>query len=454
MMLRKFFAITVGIFLLLITSTSWAGEQKPVWIRYWEEWVKKTGNKEWAKWLEKISRPEAIELGKAWAEYLGYDAVSMILNSKKAPDIQPGLVITSENYKNYPGLKELLPEPVYKRLDKNSYGAWPEIRVVPTTHYYHTRGRLEATKKNEGKARIDSKGMLVGWVAGIPFPWPKNGTELIWDFDRTSVGADNLFFNPIDFLLFDKHNKLERTVKANLWWQHTVGRCDMKPMPYIPGLEDVYERGSIVFLHPFDIRGFAAVRIRYIDPEKPDYFITWVPSLRRTRLFSGTDSQDPMFGTDVPWDDWRAIWQKLSSKIYPNEYKLIKETEILAPVQYYPVKVIGNKVYLYWERYPCWLVEMKSKDPSYQYSKRLIWIEKETFDVRHVQYFDRRGNLWRSWLPIKQFDPLTGAWSWYGGDVMDHINKHRTVVRMNSVPNDPTLKDDNFNLRALVRMAR
>jgi len=450
-----FLLIFLFIFLLTHSFAQEAAGEKPIWIKYWEEWVQKTGNKEWQKWLDDISSPEAIKLGKEWADYLGYDAVSIILKSKKAPDIKPGLVITSKNYKDYPGLKELLPEPLYNRLKEGSYAQFPEMRIVPTTHYYYSKGKLEITKKYEGKYKLDANGMLKDWKGGIPFPHPKNGLELAWDFDRTSIGADDLYFEPIDFLLFDKNGKLERTLKMNIYWQNSIGRDTREPIPSIPGLEDHYERGSIVFFYPFDIKGFAAVRHRYKDPEKPDYFITWVPSLRRTRLFSGTDSQDPMFGSDIPWDDWKAWWQKISHKIYPNEFKLLGETEILCAVQRnYPVKIVGNKLYVEWERYPVYLLEVKSKDPSYMYSKKLMWIEKETFRVRYMQNYDRRGNLWRDWLSFKHFDPKTGGWTWNGVDVVDLINKHRTLVRMQSIPNDPRVNNDLFNLRILSRMAR
>jgi len=430
----------------------------PSWIKYWEEWVQKTGNKEWARWLKKLKDPVALQLGKDWAEYLGYDAPSMVANSKIAPKVKPGVVINYQNYKDYPGLKDLLPSPLYNRLiNKDAYGHIPEIRVVPTTHVYSSRGRLEATKKIEGQAKPDPQWFAKHWKGGIPFPRPKTGDELLWDYDRQTVGADNVVFNPFFFYLFDKNEKLERTYSADLWWENCVGRYDIDPRPVHPKYPDVFERGSIVFLNPFDIKGFAAVRYRYADPEKPDYFISWVPSLRRTRLFSGTDTQDPMFGTDVNWDDWKGFWQKISNTIYPLECKLVDENaEILAPAwrDYQTCNLKGNRVTTIWERRPCWVFDIISKDKSYVYSRRRVWLDKELFYYKRIEYYDTRGRFWRDWIVYHSWWPKTGEFQHWAGEITDYINNHRTIVKMNVWVNDITVNEDNFNLRALVRRAR
>jgi len=427
-------------------------QEKPLWIKVWEDAVARTKNSEWEKWLKEISTPEAIELGKAWAEYLGYDAVSLLMKANPAPDIKPGLVIDGENYKDFPGLKKLLPGPLYERIKKGTYAQLAEIRIVPTTHMYDSWGMLKYTKEGEGKCRLDSRNMLQGWKAGNPFPRPKNGAELIWAFDRKGF-ADNLSFNPITFLLFDKNEKQERSLIGYLYWWKSMGRVNREPMPV--DREGVYEYGSIVFTYPFDVKGFAAVRTRYEDPDKPDYFIAWLPSLRRTRLFSGTDTQDPMFGSDVAWDDWKVMWQKISADIYPNEYDIVGETFILAPVwRNYPFKVLKGKFYLDWEIRPVWILDVISKDKSYQYSKRRMWIDKEIYLPRYAELYDQRGNNWRDWLTLWGWDPKTGYLSAWGAEVIDVINKHRTLCVMNPIFEDPSLNQDHFNLRALVKMAR
>jgi len=450
--------ISISLFFILtlfIPSKVFSQEidEKPAWIKVWEDFVKENPKPEWVEWYKKISSPEALKLGKEWAELLGYDVISLTSNSTIAPDIKPGLVINSKNYRNYPGLKELLPKPVYERLAEGAYAQIPEIRIVPPTHYYYSKGMLEVTKKNLGMASLDDRGMLKNWHGGLPFIPPKNGKELMWNFDRASIGADNLNFSPIIWILFDKKDKLERTVKANIYWRMMQGRTDIPPLGNIS--ETIFEMGSAVFLYPFDVRGFSMVRTRFADPDKPDYFIAWVPSIRRTRLFSGSDTQDPMFGTDITWDDWKNSWQKISPDIYPNEYKIVGETEILAPVyRDYMFRREGGKVYIDWERRPVWILDQISKDKSYIYSIRRLYIDKETFRARHSQLFDPRGRLWRVWLEMKYFDPKTGYWSWWGGDIWDVINKHRTLPIMQPILNDPKLTDDNFNLRALMKMAR
>ena len=55
------------------------------------------------------------ELAKDWEKMLGYKAPDLV--GKIAPDIKVGMVIDSTNYKQYPGLQELLPKCLYDRFD-------------------------------------------------------------------------------------------------------------------------------------------------------------------------------------------------------------------------------------------------------------------------------------------------------------------------------------------------
>ena len=64
--------------------------------------------------------PVGIELYNSWTEVLGYSAIDLVKEMDPAPEIKAGLVITPENAKNYPGLKKILPDTMYKRLDRKS----------------------------------------------------------------------------------------------------------------------------------------------------------------------------------------------------------------------------------------------------------------------------------------------------------------------------------------------
>ncbi len=462
--LKKIASLAMGI---LILSTQVFAQQykdwrvcpKFNWEKNWEEWAKITANPEWAFHAKRQQLPEALALGKAWADYLGYDAVSMINKSKLAPDIVPGLVINERNYHRYPGLRKLLPPNFYNLLKKGSYAQLGEVNVCPTQHSYHSWGLLKMTKKNKGLAKVTPEGELLNWKGGVPFPFPKTACEMVHNLDRTGIASDQFSFNPAWFNIFDRKGKQERLQKAYLFWRFWKGRRDLLPIPEDPQEKEVAEKGSVVFIYPFDIKGYAGVRTRFVDPKRDDGFEIYLPFLRRIRKLSGTDTQDPLIGTDIAWEDWKGWWQKLTPYIWPAEYKLIeKDREVLVPVKHSPVYELKgpqrNQIFSSWERRPVWVVEWISKSPTYFYSKRRCWLDKELFILDFIEMYDLRKNLWRKWVFYYGTSPENGYLAVDSAvDVIDHANSHRTAMRTECIPNDPKVTSDYFSLGWLRKMA-
>ncbi len=451
----------------------------PFWVRNWNYWAKKTGNREWIAWGRRLANPKAIELGKAWIKLNGIDCSKIVALSKVAPDIKPGVVITQKNWQNYPGLKELWPKSLWIRLTNNAYVPYKVIKIAPTQHIYKSRGMLYYTKKFLNKPHIDKEGMMDlakdNYVAGVPFPFvpactnwddPKYslgdryGNKLAWylvhDMDRLVVGQDNLSFNPIIPTQLDKHAKLERTYKWGLYWRIYWGRTDIPPTPWVPGKEDIESKGSIAAIYPFDIRGFAATRWRYTDKNREAYFVCYLPALRRIRRLSGSDTQDPILGTELTWEDWKVWWQKISQKIWPSKAVMLRAEEILTPLMWDRRFEWDEKNFIvaYYERRPSWVIDYIAVPPStYFYKVRRAWIDFEVKRVNYDECYDRRGRLWRTWLDFKRWYPETGYFTWWGCDIPDHVNRHYTVLQMQAVVNDPKVTDSYFDLRFLSRMA-
>ena len=434
-------------------ADTWPECKKYGWEKNYEAWAKRTGIEEWADMARKMKTSEALKLGKAWAEYLGYDAVGITNESKIAPDIVPGLVITDENYQNYPGLKELLPEIYYKAFKKDSYLRVKEMRICPTQHLYLSKGRLEWTKKKEGTCKTNESGDLENYVAGVPFPRPKTGAEMIHNLDRMGINTDQCSYNPMSFTMYDRKRKLERIQKSNLFWRNYIGRCDMAPIPQEG--EDIMERGSLVISYPHDVKGYCGIRTRFIDANREDSFRMYLPFLRRVRTLSGADTQDPIIGTDILWEDWKAWWQKLSTKIWPIEYKMIEEhREMLNPF-YSPhrPKVVDDIVYNDWQRRPCWVAEVVTKTTSYIYSRRRAYIDKEYFNASYYENWDIRGNFFKTYMIHYYFDPEMGMGSWWLAEAIDYVNKHKTFPMMELYHNDPNLTDKNYTFKWLLKQA-
>jgi len=287
----------------------------------WKAYAAQSGNPDHARWVEEISKPEALRLAKEWTELRGYDAYDLIGKTDLPAELKPGLKITRDNADQYPWLKDYMPAEHLAALTSD-WGNIGEITIVPTNTYYMHEGYLKGTKELRDKGveiEISEKGELLypdgsyalmsgAAATAIPFLNPKNGLELNWDYVAHSTNTDTLEFEPIHMRACTPSGKVDVDYKADLWWWHYHNRQNVGPMGDIEGKEDFIEGGSVFFMEPSDIRGLAGVRQRYPQAGKPDDFKVFIPSLRRTRTLTGSDAQDPIAsGLELTWDDWRVL---------------------------------------------------------------------------------------------------------------------------------------------------
>src|SRR5262250_1761891 len=116
-----------------------------------------------------------------------------------ASDDQPWILDAN----NWQEGKDVLPEPVVKRLQKGEY--W--FKVVPVDpkkfHDNYAKKFWDATAANEGKYDVEPKqcglvdkstGKIPDFVVGMPFPKidpsdPKAGCKIAWNFTLTNGTA-------------------------------------------------------------------------------------------------------------------------------------------------------------------------------------------------------------------------------------------------------------------------
>lgn len=453
------------LFLLIVILSTMAqvaqGEELPYWAKQWKDWAADQSDPVFKEWAGKICTPEAIKLGKDWEEFLGYNAVDIVAKDTRAPSIKPGLVITPQNVAQYEKeLRELLPFGFDYHVDRlmgkgafKDYNVTPlEMVIVPTHHCWNDRGYMEASKKYSNLCKLDDKGNLQGWVAGIPFPHPKTALEIVHNYDRLTIMGDNLNSMPLSFGYHGRDGKQERIEKIELHWQNYVGRIKVPPFPVIPGFEGILEKGSIVALYPYDLRGFAAVRTRFKDDNQEDSFITYVPSMRRIRRLAGSNTQDPLVGSDLTWEDWKAFWSKMA--IHPAKYELLGEQVVLC-VSYNPKQPVfewkyGGYCQRYnWERRPVWVVKISYLDPKYIYGTRIWYVDKENFILRDAIYYDQKGRLWKMFPIWWRYNPDNGESDYWGGYMIDVINKHISMLTHTVTLNMVDISENLFNLRYL-----
>jgi len=410
------------------------------------------------------------QLAEDFAKMLGFKVKDKV--GKVAPEIKPGVVIDGANYKNYPGLVELLPKSLYDRLDPKAYAPLAPIKVKETDQYHASRGWMEKTILSGKTIKFAADGLtLEGYVGGYPFLHPKNGLELIQWADHPYIG-DTFCMRPMRLRLYGRENKPEREIRQHLNWIHYMHRTDWGPEALPNNPEGIRFVTSGTFIYPKDIAGSSYVRKRFVLADKVDEFLLFLASMRRIRRMSGRDTQDPLFGSDLVWDDYNTFQQKLSNTDFPNDYKLLPAREMLLPtlVDYrwpndraaagytdYNVDESGDQTYLNygsWQRRWVYPLEIVSKDASHCYSKR-IWIADPELCVgMHMEAYDQAGRLWRTFT--RDYNVGQGGEGLVEDliDVPDYINHHRSIIDMKGEMNPKWLGPEYADVRFLSKKGK
>jgi len=452
--MKKVFIIMLAVFLIPFIS-AWAGEL-PTWVTEWQSFAQQVNDTTLIELGERLSDPNGVKLGKAWAEYMGFHAPGYIKKNDPAPEIKPGLVITSENYEQYPGLKKLLSPELYDSIKPDALGGVGKMTIVPTIHLYPSKGRQEFVKKYEGQSKIVGGFNMENWKGSYPFPKidPKDpliAAKLMHNLDVGAIGRDDWEDNPINFMLFGRDNKLERTHVSRLLWKNYKGRCDNEPVGNYP--VDYREVGVMVGKSPYDIAGFTGVKTRYVKPTMGDSLVTYIPSMRRIRRLSGTNTQDPLMGSDYTWDDWRGFWIKLHDEAYDLKAEYIGEEIQLVPAFTTTAKWVGSQPHMYWSKRPGYVVDF-SVGGKYSYARQRLWIDKELFCLNAKNVYDRKERLWKKYYSLYNWMPESGLYSHNSNSIVDVINKHWTALSFGPVPHKEPLPDKYFSMESLLRMQK
>jgi hypothetical protein len=321
-------------------------------------------------------------------------------------DVVPGDVITKQNAEKIDGLvAEGVKWAVINGMD---------LQIIPYQRIAMPSAYLAATEKYGGQTSLGEKNELVNWVAGKPFPTvdtndPQAAPKIMYNFQNTHYFSDDLGLHLVDAdtgsLYIDaqghRHYSVERHFVAD--WLRVLqfqGRLHHAPIPkFEPNNDETFRKSGLYpLIEPFDLKGVGGVSFRYVDLVRQDDTWLYLPFLRRVRRLSSAQRSDALFGQDIdvdsyggyagqiPWFDWKLIGEK------PMLASL--HGERLPPE---PCEKDGGMTFCeVWEKRPAvYVIEGKPKVSNYAYSKRVIYVDKETNFIIYSDLFDQNGELWK-----------------------------------------------------------
>lgn len=325
-------------------------------------------------------------------------------------DEKPQFTISAANMAQYEarlteGEKALLKKyPTYKM---NVYPAHRD--------FANPQWACEATKKNAATSEVihDGKG-VTGLGGGLVFPFPKSGLEAIWNaINPPRVWTEEAIVDVAGVY-----------ANGSIAW----GRNKFKVLALIYDPKKRIALDSPInsyfytsYLLPQRDKGFTAVGYQPNDFSK-DATQSWqyLPGIRRVR-------QAPEVGFDypVPPNGLRTVDDDYGFNGSPERYtwKLIGKKEMLVPyhnfkvndpaVKYKDLIKPGGTInadYLRYEPHRVWVLEGTLKQGvRHIYTKRLLYLDEDTWLTMMADNYDARGKLWRVALVTFHYSQESGT---------------------------------------------
>jgi Protein of unknown function (DUF1329) len=331
-------------------------------------------------------------------------AVGMAPGRSVLADVSPGDKINASNADK---VKDLL-SPGLLWCVKRGF----PITVSETKPIEWPRAYKEATEKYAPQVKLSADGLsLQNYVAGQPFPNitpkdPQFAIKVMWNYDYGFVnGLDDTDLRNFDAdtgsipqdgpMTVERHFLLDHF--RRLFWN---ARLYVDPKPEKPNPNGYRaQQGLYPILEPFDLKGVGALGNRYIDSAKQDDSWLYLPSLRRVRRLSTAQRSDALFGQDTDVDSYYGY----AGQVSWMEWKYLGDKEVLATVhaEHFPVKWDEKVDWAWndnWEKRKVYVIEGTSKLPQYAYSKRVLFVDKETWGITYSDIYDRSGELWKVWI--------------------------------------------------------
>ena len=157
---------------------------------------------------------------------------------------------------------------------------------------------------------------------------------------------------------------------------------------------------------------------------RPDDRWLFVPAISLVRRVAANDSRSSFVGSDFTYEDVSG------RDVDADTHTLVREESL--------------------DGTACYVVESVPHDDDLEYQRKVSWIDKASFLSLKEEYYDRRGELYRTYSADAIAD--VGGYPTVTHRTMTDLTKeHRTEVVFESTEYDVGLDDDLFTERSLRR---
>lgn len=188
--------------------------------------------------------------------------------------------------------------------------------------------------------------------------------------------------------------------------------------------EKTGDKSLIVFNSPADINGTALLsHAKILEPDNQWLFL---PALKRTKRISSVNKSGPFVGSEFAFEDFTAL------ELKKYEYKYLRSEEFSG--------------------LPCDVVERYPRYEHSGYTRQVSWIDRKVYQVRKVEFYDRKGELLKTLL-LEDYKPYaSGYWRAHKLSMANHQTGKSTDLLYGEYSFKNGLSENDFSKSMLRRI--
>jgi len=176
------------------------------------------------------------------------------------------------------------------------------------------------------------------------------------------------------------------------------------------------------FTAPAEVKGVALLVVNHRDRASDQWM--WTPAIARDRRIALQDRSQRFFGTDFSFEDL----EERDTGQY--DYSMIADETV--------------------EGASCWKIEARPrKGKSSQYTSSFVWVRKDNYAFQLVENYTK-GVLARR-LRYSRIENVQGIWAGRVLEMSDVRRNSRTILTLEKLQYNVSMKDEDFTLQALRR---
>ena len=204
--------------------------------------------------------------------------------------------------------------------------------------------------------------------------------------------------------------------------------------------DDIAYKDVTMFIGPTSVKGLGILSWTYMEYNRdPDQWL-WIPSLKKVRKISASQADDSFLGSDFTSEE-------ITTRKFEDEtYALLREERFGGYTSEF-----NNKTYF--QGANCYVIEAKPKRSPWYYSKRIIWVDKETGGDVYQEIYDALGRKYK--ILLKNYEIMDVGSRDYTTQTLleckDFRTGHSTIIEMKDIKFDQGLEESDFSERILRR---